>query len=44
MNLRRFNDILPTYIFHAKIQLFLADKCGQDPDPHGFGFLDPDPH
>jgi hypothetical protein len=36
------------YIFMFKIQLFVTIKSDQnpdsDPDPHGFGSLDPDPH
>ncbi len=49
-------DLLPTlgqnrYIFfHVKTQLLGTYKSDQDPDPdldpdtHGFGHLDPDPH
>ncbi len=31
------------YLSHVKIQLFMTLKSGQDPDPHWFGSLDPDP-
>jgi hypothetical protein len=31
------------YIFHVKIQIFVTTKSDQDPDPHWFGSLDPDP-
>jgi hypothetical protein len=31
------------YILHVKIQLFVTFKSNQDPDPHWFGSLDPDP-
>ncbi len=32
------------YIFHVKIQFCVTAKYDQDPDPHWFGPLDPDPH
>ncbi len=44
-----FYDLLLTvryikYIFHLKIQLLWTEKSDQDPGPHWFGFMDPDPH
>jgi hypothetical protein len=30
--------------FHVKIQLLVTTKSAQNPDPHCFGFLDPDPY
>jgi hypothetical protein len=31
-------------IFHVTIQIFGTAKPNQDPEPHWFGSLDPDPH
>jgi hypothetical protein len=31
-------------IFHVKIQYFVIPKSDQDPYPHWFVSLDPDPH
>jgi hypothetical protein len=31
-------------MFHVKILLFVTAQSDQDPDPHWFGSLHPDPH